>query len=76
MLLPWIPRKKLYSTCDFVSLHIPGTKETVNSINYELLSNMKEGAALINTSPKRGHRRGRSEEDALPKDRISATDRT
>jgi D-3-phosphoglycerate dehydrogenase len=45
-------KEELYSTCDFISLHIPGTKETVNSINYELLSKMKEGAALINTARK------------------------
>ena len=44
--------EELYSTCDFISLHIPGTQETVNSINYELLSKMKEGAALINTARK------------------------
>ncbi|MBW1945941.1 MAG: 3-phosphoglycerate dehydrogenase [Deltaproteobacteria bacterium] len=45
-------REELYSTCDFISLHIPGNDETVNSINFELLSKMKEGAALINTARK------------------------
>ena len=45
-------KEDLYSTCDFVSLHIPGNAETVNSINFELLSKMKEGAALINTARK------------------------
>jgi D-3-phosphoglycerate dehydrogenase / 2-oxoglutarate reductase len=45
-------KEKLYSTCDFISLHIPGNAETVNSINFELLSKMKEGAALINTARK------------------------
>ena len=40
----------LYKTCDYVSLHLPKTKETVNSINYDLLSTMPEGATLINTA--------------------------
>jgi len=41
---------ELYKTCDYVSIHIPKTKETVNSINFALLSQMKKGAALINTA--------------------------
>ncbi len=41
---------ELYQNCDYVSLHIPKTKETVNSINFNLLSRMKKGAALINTA--------------------------
>lgn len=40
----------LYSTCDYVSVHIPATPETVQSINYAILSKMKKGAALINTA--------------------------
>lgn len=42
----------LYSTCQFVSLHIPATAETKNSINYALLSNMPKNALLINTARK------------------------
>ncbi len=42
--------EELYKTCDYVSLHIPKTKETVNSVNTALLSQMKKGAALINTA--------------------------
>lgn len=42
--------EELYKTCDYVSLHIPKTKETVNSINFALLSQMKKGAVLINTA--------------------------
>ncbi|MBN2530672.1 MAG: 3-phosphoglycerate dehydrogenase [Deltaproteobacteria bacterium] len=42
----------LYSSCDYVSLHIPATDKTKKSINYELLSKMKQGAALINTARK------------------------
>ena len=45
-------KEELYATCDFVSLHIPGNKETVNSINYDLLCKMKEGAVLVNTARK------------------------
>lgn len=41
---------ELYKSCDYVSLHIPKTKETVNSINFALLSQMKKGAVLINTA--------------------------
>lgn len=40
----------LYETCDYVSLHIPKTKETLNSINFDLLAKMKKGAVLINTA--------------------------
>ncbi|MBN2340697.1 MAG: 3-phosphoglycerate dehydrogenase [Deltaproteobacteria bacterium] len=42
----------LYSGCDYVSLHIPANDKTKKSIDYELLSSMKEGAALINTARK------------------------
>lgn len=42
----------LYSTCQFVSLHIPATAETKNSINYALLSKMPKNALLINTARK------------------------
>jgi D-3-phosphoglycerate dehydrogenase len=43
---------ELYATCQFVSLHIPATAETKNSINYALLSKMPKGAMLINTARK------------------------
>ncbi len=42
----------LYTTCQFVSLHIPATAETKNSINYALLSKMPKNALLINTARK------------------------
>jgi D-3-phosphoglycerate dehydrogenase len=42
----------LYSTCQYVSLHIPATAQTKNSINYELLSKMPKGATLVNTARK------------------------
>jgi len=43
---------ELYRTCRFVSLHIPATPETKNSINRELLISMPHGAMLINTARK------------------------
>jgi D-3-phosphoglycerate dehydrogenase len=44
--------EELYATCPFISLHIPATAETKNSINYPLLSKMPKGAMLINTARK------------------------
>ena len=45
-------QEDLFTDCDIVSLHIPATKETINSINYDLCSKMKKNAILINTSRK------------------------
>lgn len=45
-------RDELFSTCDVVSLHIPATPETKQSINAELVSKMKKGAVLVNTARK------------------------
>ncbi|HNY07338.1 MAG TPA: NAD(P)-dependent oxidoreductase [Bacteroidales bacterium] len=42
----------LYSTCQYVSLHIPATAETKKSINFNLLSKMPKGAVLVNTARK------------------------
>ena len=42
----------LYETCPFISLHIPATAETKNSINYQLLFKMPKGAMLVNTARK------------------------
>ena len=44
--------EELYATCDIVSLHIPATAETKNSINYALLKDMPKGAMLVNTARK------------------------
>ncbi|GHU63407.1 D-3-phosphoglycerate dehydrogenase [Bacteroidia bacterium] len=44
--------EELYKTCQYVSLHIPATAETKNSINYDLLSKMPAKAVLINTARK------------------------
>ncbi|MBO7506289.1 MAG: 3-phosphoglycerate dehydrogenase [Paludibacteraceae bacterium] len=45
-------QNELFKTCDIVSLHIPATPETKNSINYEMVGQMKKGAVLINTARK------------------------
>lgn len=42
----------LYSSCDYVSVHIPATPQTVGSIGYELISSMPKGATLVNTARK------------------------
>lgn len=44
--------EELYSTCNYVSLHIPANAKTKNSINYELLNKMPEGGVLVNTARK------------------------
>lgn len=44
--------EELYSTCNVISLHIPATAETKNSINYDLLSKTPKGAVLVNTARK------------------------
>ena len=44
--------EELYETCQFVSLHIPATAETKNSINYSLLERMPKNAVLVNTARK------------------------
>ncbi|MGE5199782.1 MAG: NAD(P)-dependent oxidoreductase [Rhodospirillaceae bacterium] len=41
---------ELYASCEYVSLHLPKTKETVGSIGAGLLSKMKKGGTLINTA--------------------------
>lgn len=42
----------LYSTCDYVSIHIPATPQTIGSIGYDLITRMPKGATLINTARK------------------------
>ncbi|MBQ1167751.1 MAG: 3-phosphoglycerate dehydrogenase, partial [Bacteroidales bacterium] len=42
----------LYSGCNFVSIHIPATPETIGSIGYDLITKMPKGATLINTARK------------------------
>ncbi|MFI3240579.1 MAG: NAD(P)-dependent oxidoreductase, partial [Bacteroidales bacterium] len=44
--------EELYSQNDIVSLHIPATAQTRNSVNKELISLMPKNAILINTARK------------------------
>ncbi len=44
--------EELYSTCDYVSLHIPANEKTKQSINYALLNRMPKGGMLVNTARK------------------------
>jgi D-3-phosphoglycerate dehydrogenase len=45
-------QEKLFETCDVVSLHIPATPETKQSINAALVGKMKKGGVLVNTARK------------------------
>ena len=42
----------LYGSCDYVSVHIPATPETIGSIGYDLITRMPKGATLVNTARK------------------------
>lgn len=42
----------LFETCNVVSLHIPATPETKQSINKALVGKMKKGGILVNTARK------------------------
>ena len=44
--------EELYGSCDYVSVHIPATPQTVGSIGYDLISRMPKGATLVNTARK------------------------
>lgn len=44
--------EELYSTCQYVSLHIPCNEKTKQSIGYDLLKLMPADAVLINTARK------------------------
>lgn len=43
---------KLFSDCDFISVNIPINKETIKTIDYNLLSKTKKNAVLVNTARK------------------------
>jgi len=45
-------QSQLFEQCDIVSLHIPATTETRQSINAALVGKMRKGAILINTARK------------------------
>ncbi|MDD5912304.1 MAG: NAD(P)-dependent oxidoreductase [Bacteroidales bacterium] len=44
--------EQMYSSCDFISLHIPATPQTKGSIGYDLISKMPKGGCLVNTARK------------------------
>lgn len=44
--------ERLFSDNDFVSLHIPATAETRDSIGYDLVMKMPKGGVLVNTARK------------------------
>ena len=43
---------ELFSQNDFVSLHIPATPQTKNSIGYDLVTKMPKNGVLVNTARK------------------------
>ncbi len=43
---------ELFQTCDVVSLHIPATPETKQSINKAVVGQMVKGGILVNTARK------------------------
>lgn len=45
-------QEALFEICDVVSLHIPATPETRQSINHDLVAKMKKGGILVNTARK------------------------
>ena len=55
-----VPLDELFSSSDFVTLHVPMTPETARLAGAERLSRMKKGAVLVNTS-----RGGVVDEEAL-----------
>lgn len=44
--------EELYEKSNIVSLHVPATSETKNSINYALVDRMPKGGLLVNTARK------------------------
>jgi D-3-phosphoglycerate dehydrogenase len=44
--------EELYSACNYISLNLPANEQTINSINYDLLSRMPSPAVLVNTARK------------------------
>lgn len=43
---------ELFSTSDYLSLHIPVNEKTKKSVNFELMNKMPKGATVINTARK------------------------
>ena len=49
---PVVSLETLYSTSDYLSVHIPALPSTIGSIGYDLISKMPKGAVLVNTARK------------------------
>jgi D-3-phosphoglycerate dehydrogenase len=49
---PCTTERELYSSCQYISLHLPANDKTRKSVNFDLLSAMPEGAVLVNTARK------------------------
>lgn len=49
---PVASAEELFKSCQFVSLHIPATPETKNSIGKKIVSLMPKGGVLLNTARK------------------------
>lgn len=49
---PVLSLDELYSTCQYISLHIPANEQTKKSIGKALLGQMPKGGCLINTARK------------------------
>ena len=47
---PAASAEELYASCEYISLHLPKTKDTVKSVGAGLLSKMKKGGTLVNTA--------------------------
>lgn len=45
-------QEALFDQCDIVSLHIPATPETKQSINYALVNRLPKGGIMVNTARK------------------------
>ena len=50
--IPAASVEEMYSACDFISLHIPATPQTKESIGYDLLTRMPARGCLVNTARK------------------------
>ncbi len=44
-----MPVEELITVCDYLSMHLPLTEETLGLINKELISKMKDGIYIVNT---------------------------
>lgn len=50
MVTPVSSVEELYATCQYVSIHIPATPETIKSINLKLMNSMPADAVLTNSA--------------------------